>query len=153
MCTHCLVTSVRSNKISSLVQSLIEMKAASSATKQTTDTQLDIDVLMLATSQHYERTLLTPSQPNVGYLCRALLSSSPSFPGPASLPYRLFYHAPRLLPMAIMYIHALGFPPMEISLRRVEISDIFSTRYAMRLVSSKLAQSKYDCHWSSRGAW
>ena len=64
MHTHCLVTSVRSNKISSLVQSPVEMKAF--FCDETDKAELDIDALMLAASQHYERTLLTQSRPNVG---------------------------------------------------------------------------------------
>ena len=63
---------VRSNKISSLVQSPAEMKAF--FCDETDEAELDIDALMLPASQHYERTLLTPSRPNVG----------PNLPAPSS---------------------------------------------------------------------
>ena len=89
MRTHCLVTSVRSNKISSLVQSPVEMKAF--FCDETDDAELDIDALMLAASQHYERTLLTPSRPNV----------RPKLPAPCStvqLSVAAPVSRPRLIP-------------------------------------------------------
>ena len=111
----CLVTSVRSNKMSSLVQSPVEMKAF--FCDDTDDAELDIDALMLAASQHYERTLLTPSRPNVRpklpapcstvQLSVAAPVSRPRLSSIPRIPTRR-YHAPQLLPMAIMYIHALG---------------------------------------------
>ena len=70
--THCLVTSVHSNKISSLVQSPVEMKAF--FCDETNDAELVIDTFMLAARQHYKPTLLTPSRPNVG----------PNLPSPSS---------------------------------------------------------------------
>ena len=111
----CLVTSVRSNKISSLVQSPVEMRAF--FCDGTDDGELDIDALMLPASQHYERTLLTPSRPNVRPKLPAPCSTVQlSVAAPVSRPHlssipripTCRYHAPRLLPMAIMYIHALG---------------------------------------------
>jgi len=49
---------MHSNQISSLVQSLVEMKAF--FCDETDKAELEIDALMLPASQHYERTLLTP---------------------------------------------------------------------------------------------
>ena len=140
MPTHCLVTSVRSNKISSLVQSPVEMKAF--FCDETDEAELDIDALMLPASQHYEWTLLTPSRPNVGPNLPASsstvqLSVAAPVSRPASLPYRVF-HASLPRPPATSngnHVYSrtwkINFPAVEISLRGVEISDLFSTRYAM----------------------
>ena len=139
MRTHCLVTSIRNNKISSLVQSPVEMKVFCD---ETDDAELDIDALMLAASQHYERTLLTPSRSNVGRSSAVVFGNvGPNllhpFPGPASLPYRVFHASLPRPPATSNDNHVYSrtwkksFPAVEISLRGVEISDLFSTRYAM----------------------
>ena len=133
MRTHCLVTSVRSNKISSLVQSAVEMKAF--FCDETDEAELDIDALMLPASQHYERTLLTPSRPNVG----------PNLPAPSST-VQLSVAAPVSRPRlsSIQRIPCVVTTPpatsngnhvysrtWKISVPAVEISDLFSTRNAM----------------------
>ena len=133
MRTNCLVTSIRSNKVSSLVESLVEMKAF--FCDETDDVELDIDALMLAASQHYERTLLTPSQPNVrpnlvapcsivqlSVVSRPRLSSIPRIPRVITTPPGCFQWQ--------SCIFTISFPTVEISLRGVE-SDLFSTRYAL----------------------
>ena len=141
MRTHCSVTSVHSNKISSLVQSPVEMKA--SFCDETDKAELDIDVLMLPASQHYEGTLLTLSRPNVGTNLPApsstvQLSVAPpvSRPRLSSIPLipTCRYHAPLATSNGNhVYSHTwkISFPAVEISLRGVEISDLFSTRYTM----------------------
>ena len=90
----------------------------SESSGETDDAELQIDALMLAVSQEYEQTLLTPSRPDVEPNLPAPTSSLQqlhSYPGPASFstPAHTFDHTPTPCPRPRIFSLWLPFRSSE----------------------------------------